>query len=113
MTKTKPIEEVFAEPHDVDDDTYAFPMHVIGTLMPRREELPEEYRKNWTRNEHCKMAGDWFFNGIKGITTRKGIDRYKALRHLSACLRSFQPSHEHKIGAVGWLMELWGVKLHV
>lgn len=97
----------FSEPMDVDDFTVVFPANVIGTLIPQRDELPEEFRKHWTSNEWCKHASRLFFKGGEIGKFKKGIDAEKASRHLRAVLGSFEPQHEHKIGAAGFLMSLW------
>ena len=53
-------------------------------------------------------ANEWFFRGLpKFPEARAGIDENEAIRHLSAILKSFQPSHEHKEAAVAWLASRW------
>ncbi len=98
-------------PQDVSDVLLAFPATVCGTLLPERDSLPDLYRKNWhlTSNHWCQIAEQWFYQGLTDAEwkTKEGIDLNKALRHLQACLGSFEPKHEHKIGGVGYLMSLW------
>lgn len=100
------------KPQDVDDLTLTFPAHVCGVLLPSRDELPELYQRDWHRSDNywCNVACVWFYKGMGKNTVfdvNEGIDPNKALRHLQACLRSFEPSHEEKIGGVGYLMSLW------
>ena len=110
--QTEQIDQ-WAVPQDVDGITIAFPANVCGTLLPPRDILPDEFRTGWHRdsNQWCKLAETWFFSGLHGkFVTKNGIDETKAIRHLSACMGSFEPKHEHKIGGVGWLMSRWFVK---
>lgn len=100
----------FAEPMDVDDVTLAFPAKIIGTLIPKRDELPDEFGKHWHSNKWCNHAQLLFFKGGKIGKLKPGIDAKKVNRHLMAVLGSFEPKHEHKIGAAGFLMSLWLVK---
>lgn len=99
----------YSKPTKIDTLTLAFPEDVIGTLLPIRDSLPDEFRRE--RNPWCRLANEWFFNGskldTKSFKEKPGIERNDALRHVQACLGSFQPSHEHKIGGVGYLLSLW------
>lgn len=97
----------FAAPKDVDDVTASFPATVIGTLLPRLEDIPEEFRRNWTTNEMCRAASKLFFSGGVLPAFRDDIDRSAAARHLQAVLGSFEPQHEHKIAGAGYLLSLW------
>ena len=38
---------------------------------------------------------------------KQGISLSLALRHLGACLSSWEPKHEHKTAGVAYLMSLW------
>ena len=96
-------------PKDVDGIDLAFGGE-MKALLPPRNSLPDEFQRRWHSNPWCDIAGKWFFSGLPKGTTYKpkaGIDTNKALRHLGAILRSWEPQHEHKIGAVGWLMSIW------
>jgi hypothetical protein len=99
-------------PQEVDEVFFAFPANVIDVLIPKEEEIPEEFRDNWHRDSHywCKIVNDWFAGALGedfGLYPKEGIDAQKAGRHCNAALRSFQPSHEHKIAGVAYLMSLW------
>jgi len=95
------------KPVEIDSATAAFPASVAH-LMPKREDIPAEFKRHngtkWNR-----FAADWFFSGIKatGLIPKEGIDKNAALRHLSAIQRSFEPKHEHKESAVAYLASLW------
>lgn len=97
----------YDKPQEVSDVDLAFPAHVVGKLIPKREDLPEEFQKNWTNNEYCELASRWFYKGLRGITFKEGIDTQMAGRHIQAVLGSFEPSHEEKIGGAGYLMSIW------
>lgn len=49
------------------------------------------------------------FEGINGygVVPKEGVDPDKAMRHLAACMRSFEPKHEHKMAGVACLMATW------
>jgi hypothetical protein len=102
MAKTKLS---WDKPHDVDDITAAFPASVVGTLLPKMSDIPEEF---WDHsNEWCTIAMRLFFIGGELPKVKKGIDPAKAKQHLSAVLGSFEPKHEHKEAGAGWLMSMW------
>jgi hypothetical protein len=100
-------------PQEVDRATLAFPA-VIGHLLPGYAEVPEEF-KGWRGNEYVDAVDSWFFKGMAKADwkAKPGIDAEKAWRHLSACMGSFAPKHEHKIAGVAYLMSLWFEKAQV
>lgn len=54
----------------------------------------------------------WFFSGIgqaevDTLVAKPGIDKNDALRHIKACLGSWEPKHEHKEAGCAWLMSQW------
>jgi hypothetical protein len=88
--------------------------------MPKREDLPEEYRRDWHRDSQpfCKAVSSWFYDGAKSIpngveidgvkfVAKTGVDAQKALAAIKAALGSFEPSHEHKIGGCGFMLSEW------
>ncbi len=102
---------------DLDQVSIAF-----GSIdhMPKRENLPEEFQKNWHRssNKFCDAVSTWFYDGAKKIPNgvevdgvkfiaKDGVDAAKALRAIQAALGSFEPSHEHKIGGCGYMLSEW------
>jgi hypothetical protein len=98
-------------PVDVDMVMQAFPADVIGSLLPPEKELPEEFQ-NFGRAPFVDFVDKWFFGTVGqgrflAIKPKPGVDHVKALTHLQTCLKSYQPSHEHKIGGVAYLMSLW------
>lgn len=101
----------YNEPMDVNDIMLAFPARVIGTYLPLRDEIPDEFKSGNTKwnKQWNKLHHHWFFSGLEGvdITPKPGIDMAKALRHLAACQMSFEPKHEHKSEGVAYLMSLW------
>lgn len=89
---------------DVDDVTLAFPARVVGTLLPAWGEIPDEFKQ--AGNQWCQLAERWFFRGLGGSAfyPKPGVDPKKAVRHVSACLGSFEPKHEHKEAGCAYLL---------
>lgn len=84
--------------------------------MPKMADIPEEFRKE--RSRYCDVAQIWFFKGAqstdKGIkagsfilTAKPDVDAHKALAAVKAVLGSFEPPHEHKIAACGYMLSEW------
>lgn len=98
----------YSQPQEVDEVTQAFPARVIGVLLPREKEIPKEFSQGNTKWNKIQRA--WFFKGLDENTKfypKEGIDPEKALTHLSACQRSYEPKHQHKEAGVAYLMSLW------
>jgi hypothetical protein len=98
----------FTQPTAIDEVTAAFPAIVIGKLLPRQMDIPEEFKSR--HNAYSKLASEWFTQGVEAIAFNAGIDALTAGRHLQACLGSYEPRHEHKIAGVAYLMSLWGAR---
>lgn len=92
---------------EIDDAQFAFPATVIGHLLPEWEDIPEEFRKD--KSEWCKVPNDWFSGFIvsPAFLPKPGIEAPKAYRHLQACMRSYEPKHQHKIAGVAYLLSQW------
>jgi hypothetical protein len=126
----------WSKPQVIDDVTMAFPAYVVEKLLPPRGVIPRDYHEDWIRHipieqlgtETCPQGGHlywltitsaWFHGAAvmkeRRITfvSKEGIDHRLALRHLSACLRSYEPQHEHKIAGVAWLMSQWFDRVEV
>lgn len=102
------VAERFAKPSAVDDASLAFGGDT-NKLMPRYDEIPEEFTRHGG-NPYIEFQRQWFFRGLDEAdipAARPGIDRRAALRHLDAVQRSFRPKHEHKQAAVAYLASLW------
>lgn len=99
----------FKTPTKVDDIQIAFPAGVVRDLMPAMADIPEEFKDFPGGNYWTKLASRWFYKGLEGVQLRakEGIDLRDALRHLKAIQGSWEPKHEHKEAAVGYLMSLW------
>jgi len=100
----------FARPTPVDDIDLQFGGK-IDQLLPRWDEIPEEFVRHWHWNDHpwCGPINEWFHKGLddKQFTPKAGIDAQVAWRHMGACMRSWAPKHEHKIAGCGYLLSLW------
>jgi hypothetical protein len=93
---------------EVSNADLVFGPQNIGKILPAWSELPEEYRKGWSRGYGgCKLASELFCNGGRLPEPKEGVDAKRASRAIQACLMSFDPSHEHKIAGVGFLLEQW------
>lgn len=102
-------------PVEVDDVTMAFPASVIGKYLPPIEEIPERFKRHDATDMH-RLVSRWFYEGLIGSTSfdlREGVDKRLALRHLAACLGSFEPKHEHKEAGCAYLCALWFKRVQV
>jgi hypothetical protein len=90
-------------PIKISDVELAFPAD-ISKLLPLYDSIPEEFKDG---NRWTQLADDLFAEGGDPGNTKPGIDKREAVRHLQACLGSFQPKHEHKIAGVAWLLSQW------
>ncbi len=94
-------------PQEIDDIQMAFPAGIMH-LMPKMEDIPEEFRAGghtkWNR-----FFNDMFFSRIEDLEFdgKEGIDAETAWRHIRCISGSFEPKHEHKEAAVAYLMSLW------
>lgn len=101
----------WSKPIPVDEVTLAFPAHITGKLLPPRDEIPEEFFK--LNNPFQRAAATWFYGGVdlerSTVALHEGhdIDVPTALRQCQACLGSFEPSHEHKMAGVAYLLSLF------
>jgi hypothetical protein len=88
---------------DVTDLDLAFPV-TIKHLMPAWNEIPDEFKGR--NNKWCRVFSRWFYRGARDakFTPKEGVDVQKALRHVAACMGSFEPSHEHKEAGVAYLL---------
>lgn len=55
------------------------------------------------------MITAWFHCGLKKleVVPKEGIDPQKALGHITAIMRSFEPEHGHKEAGCAYLCSLW------
>jgi hypothetical protein len=100
---------VWSTPKDVDGPTAAFGPTRIDDYLPRYAEVPDEFKRANTAGATWQnVASGWFFSGLHGrLVAKPGIDRDAALRHIQACLTSWEPKHEHKEAGVAYLLSLW------
>lgn len=90
----KPVDPVFA----------AFPAAVIGEYLPTESDLPPAFR-NGNTVWHALIVR-WFANGLPADVQffgKDGIDAEAAWRHIDACLRSYEPRHQHKVDGCAYL----------
>ena len=88
--------------------------------MPKFDALPKEYQERWHDHSHpyCGAVSKWFYSGAKGhpngieiggvkFTAKPGVDPAQALAAVKSVLGSFEPKHEHKIAACGYMLSEW------
>ncbi len=98
----------WAQPQEVTQLAVAFGgPEVMRDLLPPMSVIPKEFDDG--DSPYLKVVSMWFYGGLKASTLvpREGIDKTKAIRHLQACLGSFEPKHEHKTAGVAYLMSQW------
>jgi hypothetical protein len=85
--------------------------------MPKFETLPAEF-KDFYHHPFCGAIEDWFAcgatkakDGIKigdaTYTAKDGVNAHDALAAIKAVLASWEPKHEHKIAACGFMLHEW------
>lgn len=97
------------------------PSVIFGNIkhMPKYNTLPEEFQDWHRQRPHCEAISQWFAKGAKLIPpdtieiegarfkAKSGVDPEKALRAIKAVLGSWEPKHEHKIAACGYMLSEW------
>lgn len=96
----------FTTPSEVTDSELSFGYR-DSRLMPTMEIVPKEFQE--VRTKWNDLFSKLFFKGSEGyvFTAKPGIDKTKAIRHLRALMRSWEPRHQHKEAACAWVMSLW------
>lgn len=80
----------------------------MDTLMVPYNQIPFEFKR--ASNKWTGIVSYWFFRGLNPDTefyAKGDIDPKKALRHISAIMRSFEPKHEHKEACCAYLLSQW------
>ncbi len=79
----------------------------VSHLLPAWNDIPEDFRR--CHDGWSAFVSQWFFQGVNesAVVAKSGIDKTVALSHCAAIMRSWVPSHEHKIAGVAYLMSLW------
>jgi len=102
------MSDKFAQPANIDGLDVAFPTSV-DHLMPAYRDLDEKYRRHYGTWGN-RLFSDWFYCGLKstdGLVPREGVDKQKALRHITTVMRSWDPKHEHKEAGCAFLFDKW------
>lgn len=97
----------WSKPTEITDAQLAFPANVIGTLLPVKDEIPKEF---FGSTPYGTLAHELFYRGFvekSDLQLREGLYPEKVHRHISACLGSYEPKHEHKMAGVAYLLSLW------
>ena len=59
------IKQTFLPPYTpvkINDAMLAFPAEVVGTMLPKWEDIPVDYRRGNT--DWCHLVNEWFSNGL-------------------------------------------------
>lgn len=94
-------------PAEIDSLTSAFPASIMH-LMPAYKDLPEEFKGR--DHPMVKIISTWFYQGLPAgmiVKPKPGIDRQKALIHISTIMGSFEPKHQHKEAGCAFLLAQW------
>jgi hypothetical protein len=97
----KSLSLVFTQPHEINEKTS------IHTLIPEFDNIPDDFEKRG--NKWHKAVLTWFFAGInkEKFSEKAGIDKEKAISHLSVLIGDWTLKHNHKIAGAAFLMSLW------
>lgn len=92
---------------EVTDVDIVFGGKDLVALLPAYEDIPDEFKGR--QSPWVRFMEDWFFRGIAkyDLTPKDGVDERKAIRHISAVMRSWAPAHEHKTAGVAYLLSQW------
>jgi len=92
---------------DVSAADFAFPAGIIGKYLPEMEDIPKEFKGSKEHRYWEGLVSGLFYGSPRNkdlqLYPKEGIDPAKAYRMINACLRSFQPKHEHKMLGVSFL----------
>lgn len=103
--------ELKLKPKLVTEPQMVFPAGVITDgYLPPMSEIPDEFSEPVGGNPWIDLTEQWFANRLKEIPSfapNEGVDAEAAYRHISMCLKSYDPKHEHKIAGCAYLMSLW------
>ena len=97
---------------DIDEVPLAFPADVWDLMPDYNSELLTPYWNSF-HSESVKIVSRWFFQGLENpkFYPKEGVDAEKAIRHITAVMRSFQPKHEHKTSTCAFLIDEWFDKI--
>lgn len=111
MKKKNKVDEFkrLEKPFDVKESEIAFGSNT-DIFLPDYHWLLENFGNNPERNKFEKIITNWFFYGLPEnvqFIPKENIDAKTAYHHISSCLRSWKPKHEHKILGCAFLLWLW------
>lgn len=101
------MDKIERMPVEVSDVGMAFGGR-METLLPTMAEIPDGFKRR--QEKWNDIVSKLFFSGLPKETEffeKPGIDAAKALRHIAAIMRSFEPKHEHKEAGCAYLLSLW------
>ena len=96
------------EPIAVDGPSLVFGGD-IKKLLPAMVDIPEEFKCHNRPTEWNQLFSTLFFCGgsIAHLVAKPGIDKTNAIKHIRACMASWEPKHEHKEAGCAYLFSLW------
>ena len=113
MSDTQHLQEPYV-PQEVDDITAAFPTRVSHLMPLWTWHIGDEWERKPEAQTWLRFQSDWMFQGLPhgcAIAAKEGVDPEKAIKHLAAIQRSFEPKHEAKMYSVSFLASQWFEKI--
>lgn len=106
--KDKPWTGEDGGPKEVSNLEVVFPGNAMQELLPPYDEIPEEFKES-DGTKWNVLFTKWFYHGVENLELfpKEGVDPNMAMRHIKACMGSFEPSQEHKESGVAYLLSLW------
>ena len=90
---------------EISEAEMAFPARV-DHILPKWKDIPDEFKNLNNGTKWNKLFSAWFFSGLTKLklTPKPNVDKDKAMRMISVCMRSFDPKHEHKEAGVAYML---------
>ena len=81
----------------------------VMKILPAYSDIPQVYKNLYSGNQWLRVVEDWMFRGIKNVkwVPKPGVDGEQAVRAVTLCLGSFEPSYEHKVAGCAYLLDQW------
>lgn len=97
---------------EMNDVMFAFPADVVREgYLPAWDDIPEEFRVLGSTKWGELFADVFYSGGQKGkdlyLLAKRGVDIKNAWRQINACMRSYEPKHEHKGAGVAFMFSEW------
>ncbi len=80
---------------------------VYQGYLPEYKDVPEEFKSG--SNKWLKLVNTMMFKGTENLQLKPkdGINPQEAFDHISACMTSWGPKHEHKEAGCAYMFSIW------